>query len=323
MSDKTGIQWTDATWNPVSGCSKVSPGCKNCYAERDWSRLSKNPKSPYFGRAFTDVKCHPERLEQPLRWRRPRRIFVNSMSDLFHEDVPLEFIQRVFNTMWAANWHTYQILTKRPQRMREILEPGVTCLKNVWLGVSVENPEQYESRASISIHTPAAVRFLSMEPLIEAVISQQGHQSLYSIPTAVIETVGSNGRTDYPTKIDWVIAGGESGPHARPCNVEWIRSIVRQCEASRVPVFVKQLGANPDFRVHELDWGASPLFDRHGGDPAEWPEDLRVPGVSSMSVRKMPSELSTDPPCAYRLEANEARATFASTLRRLDGRGEG
>ena len=118
MSDKTAIQWTDATWNPVSGCSKVSPGCKNCYAERDWGRLSKNPQlKNYFGRPFTEVRCHPERLDQPLRWKKSRRIFVNSMSDLFHEDVPGEFIDRVFAVMALAPRHTFQVLTKRPERM--------------------------------------------------------------------------------------------------------------------------------------------------------------------------------------------------------------
>jgi len=283
MSDKTGIQWTDATWNPVSGCSKVSPGCKNCYAERDWPRLSKNPKSPYFGRAFTDVKCHPERLDQPLRWRAPRRIFVNSMSDLFHHAVPDQFINDVFQIMEMCEKHTFQLLTKRPGRMLGFLRsvfPDPPVAPNIWLGVSVENQATADERIPILMKTPAAVRFLSVEPLLEAVdITNKGIKNGYSLPTARDRNgfgIEWTDPGDAYIGVDWVIVGGESGPHARPCNVEWIRSIVRQCEASRVPVFVKQLGANPDFRVHELDWGASPLFDRHGGDPAEWPEDLRV-----------------------------------------------
>lgn len=286
MSDKTGIQWTDATWNPVSGCSKVSLGCKNCYAERDWARLSKNPKSPYFGRAFTDVKCHPERLDQPLRWRAPRRIFVNSMSDLFHEDVPSLFISHVFAIMALTKEHTFQILTKRPARMREYLleiqnddkdlqrwgrcapekhpcsagyiEDRDWPLANVWLGVSVENQAAADERIPILLDTPAAVRFLSVEPLLEHV------------------DLGITRRTP---KLDWVIIGGESGPNARPCNVDWIRSILNYCRAAKVPAFVKQLGANPDLGFDEFNLrGANPLFDRHGGDPAEWPADLRIRG---------------------------------------------
>ncbi len=292
MSDKTGIQWTDATWNPVSGCSKVSPGCKNCYAERDWVRLSKNPKSPYFGRAFTDVRCHPERLDQPLRWRRPRRIFVNSMSDLFHESVPDDFIDRVFAIMALATQHTFQVLTKRPERMqryaqgdsqaartaaRSLNEDIPWPLPNVWLGVSVETPEQYD-RIEMLWRTPAAVRFLSLEPLLA--------------PMPDVPLWGLDG---VARALDWVIVGGESGPDARPCDLEWIRSILRQCRAGRVPVFVKQLGSLCEVSDDDMGWvGRSSLpkawgpnvqvnefdqvvrFPGKGGDPAEWPADLRV-----------------------------------------------
>ena len=271
MSDKTGIQWTDATWNPVSGCTKVSPGCKNCYAERDWARLSKNPKSPYFGRAFTDVRCHPDRLDQPLRWRDPRRIFVNSMSDLFHESVPDRFIDDVFSYMWLAKRHTFQILTKRPERMREYVSSrGISSswdgpLQNVWLGVSVENQATADERIPILLQTPSAVRFLSVEPLLEGI---------------ALGTKSGNARCPIvPAALDWVIVGGESGTNARPCNIEWIRDVVRQCKAAAVPVFVKQLGSNC-----RGDWGDGhgpydmrhPLTARGGGDPTEWPEDLRV-----------------------------------------------
>ena len=297
MSDGTAIQWTDATWNPVSGCSKVSPGCKNCYAERDWARLSRNPKlKNYFGRPFTEVRCHPERLEQPLRWKKPRKIFVNSMSDLFHEEVPDEFIDRVFGAMAREPRHTYQILTKRPMRMREylanhevgarwawapmtshvrlaIVDPGVAVgwtrngLPNVWLGVSVENQQMADERIPMLLDTPAAVRFLSLEPLLEPVNLEWEWFD---------KTIAG-----YDRVIDWVIVGGESGPNARPCNIEWIRSIIAQCRAAGLPVFVKQLGAVPcQFNEGGPRKQIPRVFrnrlDRHGGDPAEWPVDLRV-----------------------------------------------
>ena len=280
MSDKTGIQWTDATWNPISGCSKVSPGCKNCYAERDWARLSRNPKlKNYFGRPFTEVRCHPERLEQPLRWKKPRKIFVNSMSDLFHEDVPFEFIHSVFTMMDRSRLHTFQVLTKRPERMNAYISSmkyehlcggrlGVALpLRNVWLGVSIENQETADERIPILLDTPAAVRFLSLEPLLEPVNLEWEWFN---------KTIA-----DYDPVIDWVIVGGESGPNARPCNIEWIRSIIAQCRAAGVPVFVKQLGAVPcQFNEGGPRKQIPRVFrnrlDRHGGDPAEWPEDLRI-----------------------------------------------
>ncbi len=279
MSDKTGIEWTDATWNPISGCSKVSAGCKNCYAERDWPRLSKNPSlKEYFGRAFTDLRCHPERLDQPLRWRRPRRIFVNSMSDLFHEDVPDDFIDDVFHTMFHAPQHTFLLLTKRPRRIYEYLDLArgwfENFYRNVWLGVSVEDQATAEARIPILLQTPAALRFLSVEPLLDRVtldtwLDPCGYYCDHG------EQYPEGHRPDR-SPIDWVIVGGESGPRARPCDVDWVRSIVAQCSNARVPVFVKQLGSNPDFGADELRRDAGPFFDRHGGGPAEWPEDLRV-----------------------------------------------
>lgn len=190
---QTGIVWTDETWNPVTGCTKVSQGCKHCYAERDWHRLQHLPR--FAGRAFTDVVCHPERLDQPLRWAKPRRIFVNSMSDLFHEDVPDEFIDQVFAVMALAKQHKFQVLTKRPQRMldycktlgrhHEIDRVSIAakrisnktgfswrmcdegwCLPNVWLGVSVEDQATADQRIPILLQTPAAVRWISAEPLL-------------------------------------------------------------------------------------------------------------------------------------------------------------
>jgi protein gp37 len=279
MSDKTGIQWTDATWNPVSGCSKVSTGCTNCYAERDWARLSKNPKSPYFGRAFTDVRCHPERLDQPLRWRRPRRIFVNSMSDLFHEDVPFDFVRQVCIVMTKAAQHTFQILTKRPERMRSFFSLGAQLFPdsafqlapNIWLGASIEDQATADKRIPVLLETPAAVRFLSIEPMLESIDIDRYLWSAGGLDEDGIRDV-------VPSEaIDWIIVGGESGPSARPFNVDWARSLRDQCREAQVAFYLKQLGANPDFGFNELHVRhASPIFDRHGGDPAEWPEDLRV-----------------------------------------------
>lgn len=238
MSTKSNIGWTDATWNPVTGCSKVSAGCRNCYAEALTER---------FGRQkFSDVVLHPERLEQPLHWRKPSRVFVNSMSDLFHEQVLDEFLDQVFAVMALAHEHTFQVLTKRPERMRaylsdyednlcrwaDALPPGYPCgaadiegaaypLPNVWLGVSVENQETADERIPILLQTPTAVRFLSVEPLLEP--------------------INLSAWIDWPDRsIAWVIIGGESGPQRRECNVEWIRDLVWQCRCAAVRVFVKQ-----------------------------------------------------------------------------------
>jgi protein gp37 len=219
MSDRSSIEWTDATWNPVRGCIKISPGCKHCYAERFAERFRGVPGHP-FEQGF-DLRLIPEKLEVPLTWRAPRRIFVNSMSDLFLEDVPTEYIAKVGRTMEAANWHTYQILTKRHDRMRELLSgelKWMAGLRNVWFGVSVEDREHGLPRLKSLQHTPASVRFLSIEPLLEDL-----------------------GRLDL-RKIDWVIVGGESGHGARPMKREWVISILKQCECAGVPFFFKQWG---------------------------------------------------------------------------------
>lgn len=245
MSDKTNISWTHATWNPVTGCSKVSAGCKNCYAERDWARLGHLPT--YKGRAFTDVACHPERLDQPLRWRRPRRIFVNSMSDLFHPAVPDEFIDQVFAVMSMAGHHTFQVLTKRRMRDyflggareritfavgRHIGVRGVDIrwpLPNVWLGVSVENQDAADERIPLLLQTPAAVRWVSAEPLL-------GPVTLWS--DWLLEH-----RAITKPSLDWLVVGGESGPKARGMDPEWARSLRDQCAAAGVPFHFKQWGA--------------------------------------------------------------------------------
>lgn len=214
MGDNSAIQWTDATWNPATGCTKVSPGCKNCYAERLAARL-KAMGNPRYENEFV-LTLHDDLLDLPLRWRRPRRIFVNSMSDLFHEDVPSDFIVRVFDTMAEAHWHSFQILTKRSFRLRSLSE-HLSWPTHVWQGVSVENRKHVE-RVFDLVQVPAAVRFLSIEPL------------LGPIPDLPLEG------------IDWVIVGGESGPGFRSVRPEWVRDIRDQCLAADVPFFFKQWG---------------------------------------------------------------------------------
>jgi protein gp37 len=242
MSTTTGIEWTDATWNPVTGCSKVSPGCKHCYAERLALRLQAMGNARY-ARAFA-LTLHRDLVELPLRWRRPRRIFVNSMSDLFHEEIPAAFIRRVFETMQRAHWHQFQILTKRSARLRT-LAPGLTWAPNVWQGVSVENAD-YVSRVTDLQAVPAAVRFLSVEPL------------LGPIPALPLEG------------ISWVIVGGESGPKRRPVDPAWVRDIRDQCVEAGVAFFFKQWGGRtPKARGRELDgrtWDQMPrLAEAHVG----------------------------------------------------------
>jgi protein gp37 len=230
MADNSAIEWTDATWNPVTGCTKITTGCDNCYAARFSERFRGVPGHP-FETGF-DLTLRPERLEQPLGWRRSRMIFVNSMSDLFHKDVPPAFVDRVFSTMEAADWHVFQVLTKRSSLMRDYLHRRYgekKGPKHIWCGVSVE-----DSRAAVRIRhlreAPSGVRFLSAEPLI-----------------------GSVGEVDLDG-IDWVIAGGESGPRARPVHLEWIREIRDLCQRQGVPFFFKQWGGfRPKSGGRELD----------------------------------------------------------------------
>ncbi len=219
MSLLSKIEWTDATWNPVRGCTKVSPGCKHCYAERFAERFRGVPGHP-FEQGF-DLKLVPHKLGEPLRWSEPRMIFVNSMSDLFHEEVPLSYISRVATTMHLARWHTYQVLTKRSKRLRELLCGPLKELareEHIWWGVSVEDRKYGLPRIADLQATPAAVRFLSVEPLLEDI----GWLPLEGI--------------------SWVIVGGESGPGARPMEEDWVLSIREQCEAARVAFFFKQWG---------------------------------------------------------------------------------
>ena len=214
MSEQSGIEWTDATWNPVTGCTKISPGCKHCYAERLAARLQAMG-NPRYRRGFA-VTLHEDQLTLPLRWRRPKRIFVNSMSDLFHEAVPEGFIRRVFEVMGSAPHHVFQVLTKRSRRLA-MLGASLPWAPNIWQGVSVES-SGYVGRVRDLRRVPAAVRFLSIEPL------------LGPIPGLPLEGV------------DWVIVGGESGGGRRPMHPDWVLQIRDQCVAAGVPFFFKQWG---------------------------------------------------------------------------------
>jgi protein gp37 len=284
VSSISKIEWCDRTWNPVVGCTKVSQGCKHCYAKTLHDQRHKAftegklQNFPQYAEPFETVQLMPDRLADPLSWRKPSRVFVNSVSDLFHEDVPDSYIAHVFITMAEAERHTFQILTKRPERMlgwfTEYLPKAcsgespapVWPLPNVWLGVSVENQAAADERIPVLLQTPAAVRFLSCEPLLGAL-----DLSLYLEEEGYIDD-------QYVRPVDWVIAGGESGKGARPCNVEWITAIVADCDLNSVACFVKQLGALAvDCELDVAIGGPRlPLRNRHGGDPAEWPEELRV-----------------------------------------------
>ncbi len=313
----TSIEWTDATWNPVTGCTRVSEGCRNCYMARTVPRQGQDPWT---------VVLHPDRLDQPLKWKKPRRIFVNSLSDLFHEDVPDEFIVRVYAVMIAASWHTFQILTKRPARRQVLRYQAAFCeavvdnaaglinkmrdrrsyngtvnmarwharaARNIHEGVSIEDQASATERIPLLLRTPAAVRFLSCEPLLGPLNIDHLALGRYPDITQFMQPI---------PRVDWVIVGGESGPGARPCDVAWIRSIRDQCKAAGVPVFVKQLGGyvsdrndagfegdeptawpmdtDVDDRNNEWEYQGARirirLNDRKGGDWDEWPEDLRV-----------------------------------------------
>jgi protein gp37 len=214
MAQASTIEWTEATWNPVTGCTKISPGCKFCYAERMAHRLQAMGQSRY--RNAFRLTLQPDALEAPLHWKAPRVIFVNSMSDLFHKDVPLDFIQRCFQVMDKASQHTFQVLTKRPERVAELCG-RLPWPSNVWMGTSIESAD-YLHRTKSLRDVPAQVRFLSLEPLLG--------------PLPRLRLSG----------IHWVIAGGESGPGARPMDAAWVRQIRDQCVAKRVPFFFKQWG---------------------------------------------------------------------------------
>ena len=214
MGEKSSIEWTEATWNPLTGCNKVSLGCKNCYAERMSIRL-KAMGQPNYSNGF-ELTLHEKSLDIPLFWKKPMNIFVNSMSDLFHEEVPLDFIQRVFDVMNRAHWHRFQVLTKRSERLRD-LSSQLHWASNIWMGVSVEN-QNYAYRIEHLRETGAFIKFLSIEPLLGPL-------------------------NDINLKsIDWVIVGGESGQGARPMNPSWVTDLRDRCQAANVPFFFKQWG---------------------------------------------------------------------------------
>ncbi len=339
MATNSKIEWTEATWNPVTGCSFASEGCRNCYAVGMTHRLEAMGQEKYKGltvlngrgdRQFNGmVKTHDGALDIPLKRKKPTRYFVNSMADLFHSNVPFDFIDKVFAVMALTSQHTYQVLTKRPERMAEYMtrrkslqigtrkspvawdktscdeiyaaamkQSGKTLyeinpegliwpLPNVWLGTTVENQKAADERIPELMKCPAAVRWLSCEPLLGAVdlnhpIPWGDHGKVYPLG------LGS-GRS----RIHWVVAGGESGPNARPCDIQNIRSLIEQGHQSGVPVFVKQLGAAVEADYGEVDVcstmaGWKHLYwadkkhqvcrptDKKGGDWSEWPEDLRV-----------------------------------------------
>lgn len=254
MSNRSGIQWTEATWNPTTGCDRTSPGCDNCYALTLAVRLKAmgQPKYQADGDPRTSgpgfaLTVHEDALEIPLRWRAGRRIFVNSMSDLFHPAVPDEFIRRVLDVARRTPQHTYQVLTKRSKRL-STLGPKLDWPDNLWMGVSIED-DRYSYRARHLATVPASVRFLSCEPMLG--------------PMPSLDLAG----------IDWVIIGGESGKNARPLDISWVRALRDDCESQGASVFVKQLGT---------EWSLVNGHGRtHGGEPEFWPEDLRV--------REMPS----------------------------------
>ena len=235
MAGNTQIEWTDATWNPVTGCTKVSPGCKHCYAERLAARLKKM-ENPRYANGFS-VTLHRDQIDLPLRWKNPRMIFVNSMSDLFHESIPTQFIKDVFHTMKRARRHVFQVLTKRSKRLLE-LSGELNWSPNIWQGVSVESVD-YLWRIEDLTRTPANIKFLSLEPLL-----------------GPIDCLPLDG-------IDWVIVGGESGPSHRRIESQWVREIMLQCSAAGVPFFFKQWGGRtPKSGGRLLDnreWNAMPI----------------------------------------------------------------
>lgn len=319
MSSKTKIQWTDVSWNPVRGCSLVSAGCQNCYAMKTAHRFSKpgmayegltefGPQGPRWNGKITLVQ---KLLDAPLHWKTPRRVFVNSMSDLFHEDVPFDFIDKVFAVMLCSPRHTFQILTKRPARMLEYMNfdsgfgrtgyiwgaaykvSGIKVPKgkmppqfpypHVWLGVSVEDQATAEARIPLLLQTPAAVHWISAEPLLERV-NLDRYLGVYEEDLDV-------GFARVHRGLDWCVIGGESGPGARPCDLSWIRSLKDQCQEAGVKCFVKQLGSkwydtsarcgikgSITVGVDDGPWTWVTQENRKGGDveDSEFPVDLRV-----------------------------------------------
>jgi protein gp37 len=273
MSDKSKIEWTDATWNPVRGCSRVSEGCRNCYAEKVAHRFN-GPGLPYEGLTVLGsdgprwngrLKFVEEHLEDPLRWKKPRRIFVNSMSDLFHESLSHKDIERIFNVMRDAPQHIFQVLTKRPQVMKDFIiwymrqhclgNDFYMLFKHIWFGVSVENQKTADERIPILLETPAAIRWISAEPLLGPISLTPG---LVDYLTGIKPEHDSSCMGDCENcpvqaqteRLDWVVVGGESGHNSRPMNEEWASEIMDQCQAAGVPFFMKQMAKKQPIPEH-------------------------------------------------------------------------
>jgi len=305
MADHSAIEWTDATWNPTTGCTKISPECAHCYIERTPPFRTKGRK---FVKGHIPLELHRERLATPHGWKNPRMVFVDSLSDLFHEDIPFEFIADVFTTMAQTTQHTYQVLTKRPERLLafyrwnyQLGRPGgmrpadakrdwLGSWPNVWFGVSAGNKRMWRQRVPTLLQVPAAVHWVSIEPILEDLVDE-----LFTICL-----VSGWDAPPYDDKIDWVVVGGESGPGARPCHLAHVRRIVEACRRYQTPVFVKQLGAKP-FGLCTPECGIGPhgmtFRNRKGGDPSEWPEDLRVREFP-IGVASSPSPLAASDPHA-------------------------
>ena len=313
----TKIEWTDATWNPTRGCSRVSEGCRHCYAERQAARNLPSSRSPTTGAAFAilngdgphwtgKVELIESRLTEPLHWRKPRRVFVNSMSDLFHEALPDQAIDRVFAVMALCPHITFQVLTKRAERMQEYFASNIEravaikteaskvpnynrlCeeadwmpwpYRNVWLGVSVEDQATADDRIPKLLQTPAALRFVSYEPALGPVDFQE------FINPCIGMALRRNKRVRIPVPqgltvpvLDWGIVGGESGPQARPCDLWWIESTVDQFQAASVPLFVKQVGSRSGYQRMDGWHDRTNLGAKNskGGDWEDWPEKIRV-----------------------------------------------
>jgi protein gp37 len=274
MAD-TSIEWTDTTWNPTTGCDKISAGCDNCYALAMARRLKAMGQAKYqtdgdprtSGPGF-GLAVHEDTLTTPFTWRKPRKVFVNSMSDLFHARVPLDFVRRVFEVIEATPQHIYQVLTKRASRLPKVADK-LSWPPNLWMGVSVEDQEAANLRIPDLAKVPAAVRFLSCEPIVGEIDLAKA---------CPVEPY-------WHSAVDWVIVGGESGPGSRPLDVWWLRSLVQQCRDGGVPVFVKQFGSE---WAKDALWGGrsvSALGDPKGGHMGYWPVDLRV--------REFPQEVAT------------------------------
>ncbi|NCC28984.1 MAG: phage Gp37/Gp68 family protein [Gammaproteobacteria bacterium] len=287
------IEWTEATWTIISGCSKIGRGCKFCYSEREWARLSANPATLYYGRAFGDVRFHPVKLREPWRWRRPRRVFVSSMGDLFHPSVRDEDITAVFAVMAACRHHTFQVLTKRASRMQawlseltamsspvEVLAATLETvglgdlvpalkdaewpLPNLLAGVSVDDQDSADARIPLLLNTPATRRFVSVEPLLAPLSLSRVQASNHVVLDALCGCgVDQRALTQaipniHCNRLDWVIVGGESGPHARPLHPDWVRRLREECAASEVPFLFKQWG----------EWGPVESVAPHDGRDA-------------------------------------------------------